>query len=177
VVFVARGEGSFTPRTVKIGRRLADRIEVVDGLKDGEQLAEGATFFLDSESQLRAGLQNYEVPSASAASSASRASALDIVFRPVPDPPTTGESQFAVAVKDASGRPLTDAEVSVQQFMPAMPTMNMPAMRSETKLPHTSDGVYRGPAQVAMAGRWEVTVSVTKNGQLLGRRQFTMSAR
>jgi RND family efflux transporter MFP subunit len=53
IVFVARGEGRFTPRTVKVGRSLGDRIEIVDGLKEGEQVAVGATFFLDSESQLR----------------------------------------------------------------------------------------------------------------------------
>ena len=177
VVFVSRGEGSFTPRTVKIGRRIGERIEVVEGLKEGEQVAEGATFFLDSESQLRAGLQNYEAPSASGATPATTASAIDIVFKSEPDPPKTGESTFMVAVKDGSGRPIIDAEVSVQQFMPAMPTMNMPAMKSETKLPHTGGGVYRGPAQVLMAGRWEVSVTVTKDGRQIGRKQFAMAAR
>ena len=71
---------------------------------------------------------------------------------------------------------MTDAEVSVQQFMPAMPTMNMPAMKSETKLQHAGSGVYRGPAQVLMAGRWDVTVTVARGGQIIGRKQFAMSA-
>jgi membrane fusion protein, copper/silver efflux system len=177
VVFVARGEGSFTPRTVKIGRRIGDRTEIIDGLEDGEQVAEGANFFLDSESQLRAGLQNYEAPSPSAASTpAGAAPAIDIVFRSNPDPPKTGESSFEVAVKDASGQPVTDADVSVLQFMPAMPTMSMPAMKSETRLPHAGGGVYRGPAQVLMAGRWDVTVTVTKSGRQIGRKQFAMTA-
>jgi len=176
IVFVSRGEGSFTPRTVKIGRRVGDRTEIIDGLKDDEQVAEGATFFIDSESQLRAGLQNYEAPATAAPSSASAASAIDIVFRSRPDPPKTGDSSFEVTVTDASGRPVTDAEVSVLQFMPAMPTMNMPAMRNETKLPHAGGGVYRGPAQVLMAGRWDVTVTVTKSGRQIGRKQFAMTA-
>jgi nitrogen fixation protein FixH len=80
-------------------------------------------------------------------------------------------------VKDANGQPVADGEVSVQLFMPAMPTMNMPAMRNETKLPHVGGGVYRGPGQVMMAGRWDVTVTVAKGGQQLGRKQLATVAR
>jgi len=177
VVFVAQGDGYFTPRPVKTGRNLGDRIEILDGVKEGEQVATGATFFLDSESQLRAGLQNYEAPKAAQGGPAAGSPTLDIVFRTQPDPPKTGESVFEVAVKDASGQPVADAEVSVQLFMPAMPTMNMPAMRNETKLPHAGGGVYRGPGQVMMAGRWDVTVTVAKGGQQLGRKQLAVAAR
>ena len=177
IVFVARGEGNFTPRTVKVGRPFGDRIQIVDGLKEGEQVATSATFFLDSESQLRAGLQNYEAPAGSGTAAPAAASNVAIEFRSQPDPPKTGESTFEVTVKDVSGKPVTDGDVSVLQFMPAMPTMNMPAMRNETKLLHAGGGVYRGPAQVMMAGRWDVTVTVTKGGQPLGRRQFAMVAK
>jgi RND family efflux transporter MFP subunit len=178
VVFVAQGEGRFTPRTVKVGRRVAERVQILDGLKEGEQVAMGATFFLDSESQLRAGLQNYETPaSAPGAQAPSAAAALQITFRSMTDPPKTGENVFVVAVKDKAGQAVADAEVSVTLFMPAMPTMNMPAMRNETKLPHVGGGVYRGPGQVLMAGRWEATVTVNKDGQRLGSRQFPLVAR
>src|SRR5688572_3157853 len=81
VVFVAQGDGYFTPRPVKTGRNLGDRIEILDGVKEGEQVATGATFFLDSESQLRAGLQNYEAPKAAQGEPAAGGPALDIVFR------------------------------------------------------------------------------------------------
>jgi hypothetical protein len=177
IVFVAQGDGYFTPRTVKIGRRSADRIEVLDGVKEGEQVATSATFFLDSESQLRAGLQNYEPPQSGQASPATDAGRLDITFRTEPDPPRTGETPLEVVVKDAKGQPVPDAEVSVLFFMPAMPTMNMPAMRNETKLPHAGGGAYRGPGQVMMAGRWDVTVTVSKAGQAIGRKQFAVTAR
>lgn len=176
VVFIAEGDGYFTPRRVKVGQRLGDRVEIVDGVKEGEQVATGATFFLDSESQLRAGLQNYERPPAAEGGPAA-GPALDITFRSQPDPPRTGETLFEVVVKDGSGQPVTDAEVTVQLFMPAMPTMNMPAMRNETKLPHVGGGVYRGPGQVMMAGRWDVTVTIVKNGQQLGRKQLAVVAR
>jgi Cu(I)/Ag(I) efflux system membrane fusion protein/cobalt-zinc-cadmium efflux system membrane fusion protein len=177
LVFVAQGDGYFTPRPVKVGRNLGDRIEIVQGVKDGEQVATGATFFLDSESQLRAGLQNYEAPAAAKGAPPAAGPIVDIAFRSQPDPPRTGESLFEVAVKDASGQPVTDGEVSVELFMPAMPTMNMPAMRNETKLPHAGGGVYRGPGQVMMAGRWDVTVAVNRGGRLIGRKQLAMVAR
>lgn len=176
-VFVAQGDGVFTPRTVKVGRHLGDRIQILGGVKEGEQVATSATFFLDSESQLRAGLQNYERPPTSAAAPAPAGPGLEIAFRPQPDPPRIGDSTFEVTVKDPAKGPVTDADVSVTLFMPAMPTMNMPAMRNETKLTHAGNGVYRGPGQMLMAGRWEATVTVTRSGQRIGSKQFAVTAR
>ena len=175
-VFVAEGDGRFTPRRVRTGSRLGDGVEIIEGLKDGEQVAASATFFLDSESQLRAGLQNYEA-AASPQGAAPPGQSLDIMFHPVTDPPKTGENVFEVTVKDVVGKPIADADVSVQLFMPAMPTMNMPAMRNEIRLPPTGGGVYRGPGQVMMTGHWEATVTVSKSGQRLGTRQFAVVAR
>ena len=175
IVFVAQGDGIFEPRKVKVGRRAGDAVEILEGLKDGEQVATGAAFFLDSESQLRASLQGYEAAPATA--SAAAPSGIQITFTTVPDPPKTGENQLEATVKDASGQPIDDADVSVQFFMPAMPTMNMPAMRSEAKLSPAGGGVYRGTGQVMMAGRWDTTVTVTRGGQRLGTKQLPVVAR
>ena len=178
IVFVAQGDGYFTPRRVRVGRNLGDRIEILDGVKEGEQVATSATFFLDSESQLRAGLDNYDASKLAPSRGPTAAGpALDITFRTNPDPPKTGDSEFEVAVKGTDGQPVVDADVAVQMFMPAMPTMNMPAMRNETKLPHVGGGVYRGMGQVLMAGHWDVTVVVSKGGQQLGRRQLALAAK
>lgn len=176
LVFVALGEGRFEPRPVKVGRRTRDAIEITSGLEEGEQVATGAAFFLDSESQLRAAVQSYQAPpeQAAAASSEQR---IDISFRAQPDPPRTGENTFEVAVRDASGQPISDADVSVTFFMAAMPTMNMPAMRNQTTLPSAGSGMYRGSGQVMMPGRWDVTVDVSRGGQRLGSRQFAVVAR
>ena len=173
LVFVAKGSGVFEPRRVKIGRRLADQIQIVDGLKEGESVATGATFFLDSESQLRAAVQGYEAPPA-AAMPAGATQQLDIAFRSAPDPPKVGENQFEVTVGDAAGKPIDDADVRLQFSMAAMPTMNMPAMRNEVKLAPAGGGVYRGTGQVLMAGRWDVTVAVMRGGQRLGARQLAV---
>jgi RND family efflux transporter MFP subunit len=175
LVFVAQGDGVFEPRTVKVGRRVGDSTEILDGLKEGEQVATGAAFFLDSESQFRASLQGYEVPPAQAAAAAP--SGAQITFRTLPDPPRIGENQLEATVKDASGTPIDKAEVSVQFYMPAMPTMNMPAMRSEAKLTAAGGGVYRGTGQVMMAGRWDATVTVTRGGQRLATKQLPVVAR
>jgi RND family efflux transporter MFP subunit len=176
LVFVAEGDGYFQPRDVKVGQRLGDRVQILEGLKAGEQVAMGATFFLDSESQLRASVGAFEPPPAMAEAAAT-GERLDIAFRSQPDPPRTGDNTLEVSVKDASGQPISDADVSVTFFMAAMPTMNMPAMRNETKLPPVGGGVYRGSGQVMMGGRWDVTVNVSKAGQRLGSRQFAVVAR
>src|SRR5580704_16224202 len=176
VVFIAQGDGRFQPQKVTIGRRLGDATEILDGLKEGEQVATGATFFLDSESQLRASLQGYEA-SATPTVGAAAPSGTQITFRTVPDPPKTGENQLEATVKDATGTPIDDAEVTVQFFMPAMPTMNMPAMKSDAKLAPAGGGVYRGSGQVMMAGRWDATVTVVRGGLRLGTKQLPVVAR
>jgi Cu(I)/Ag(I) efflux system membrane fusion protein len=52
-VFVASGK-QFEPRAVTLGLQLADRIEVREGLQEGERIAASGVFLLDSESRLRA---------------------------------------------------------------------------------------------------------------------------
>ena len=52
-VFVASGD-RFEPRPVTLGVQLADRVEIREGLKEGEQIVAAGVFLLDSESRLRA---------------------------------------------------------------------------------------------------------------------------
>ncbi len=175
LVFVAEGDGYFAPRDVTVGRRLADGIEVTSGLEAGELVASGATFFLDSESQLRAALQGLEAPVPDAADAP--AGRLAIVFRSDPDPPRAGRNGFEVSVRGEAGAPFVDGQVRVTFFMPAMPAMNMPAMRATASLAHEGGGVYRGAGNVPMAGNWQVTVDVEREGRRLGGQQFTIVAR
>lgn len=175
VVFVADGRGRFVPRDVRVGRRTADDAEILSGLTEGEQVAESATFFIDSESQLRSALHGYEPPAAADhAGSQPTASAIDIAFRSEPDPPKPGEAAFIVSAKDSSGHPVVGADVRVVLFMAAMPSMNMPALRSEVTLFPVSDGLYRGTGEVMTAGRWEVTVRLAKEGRTIASRQFAL---
>jgi Cu(I)/Ag(I) efflux system membrane fusion protein len=52
-VFVAVAD-RFEPRPVSVGVQLADRVEIREGLKEGEQIVAAGVFLLDSESRLRA---------------------------------------------------------------------------------------------------------------------------
>jgi membrane fusion protein, copper/silver efflux system len=52
-VFVAAGD-TFEPRLVTVGVQLVDRVEIRDGLREGEQIVAAGVFLLDSESRLRA---------------------------------------------------------------------------------------------------------------------------
>jgi membrane fusion protein, copper/silver efflux system len=59
VVLVAKGEGRFEPRAIKLGRRGEGYVEVTEGLKQGEEIVTSATFLIDAESNLRAALQSF----------------------------------------------------------------------------------------------------------------------
>jgi Cu(I)/Ag(I) efflux system membrane fusion protein len=52
-VFVVDGD-RFEPRAVRLGARLSDRVEVTEGLTEGERIVASGVFLLDSESRLRA---------------------------------------------------------------------------------------------------------------------------
>lgn len=53
-VFVLEGAGMLVPRVVSLGVRLDERVEVTDGLREGEQIVAAGVFLIDSESRLRA---------------------------------------------------------------------------------------------------------------------------
>jgi len=54
IVFVAHDGGHFEPRAIETGISLEGLVQVLSGLKDGEQIAQTGQFLLDSESRLRA---------------------------------------------------------------------------------------------------------------------------
>jgi RND family efflux transporter MFP subunit len=53
-VFVDRGNGAFEPRRVETGWRIGDDVEVTKGLAAGERIVIAGTFFVDSESRMKA---------------------------------------------------------------------------------------------------------------------------
>ncbi|HEX2354661.1 MAG: efflux RND transporter periplasmic adaptor subunit [Hyphomicrobiales bacterium] len=64
VVLIAKGEGRFEPRPVKIGVRGDGYVEVLEGVSKGEEVVTSATFLIDAESNLRAALQAFTQPEA-----------------------------------------------------------------------------------------------------------------
>ena len=57
LVFVNRGDGRFVPREVRVGARGDSLVEIVLGLKPGDEVVASATYLLDSESNLAAAIQ------------------------------------------------------------------------------------------------------------------------
>jgi RND family efflux transporter MFP subunit len=56
IAFVDRGNGYLEPRELKIGARLADEFQVLEGLAEGERVVTSGNFLVDSESKLKAAL-------------------------------------------------------------------------------------------------------------------------
>lgn len=53
IVYVDKGQGYFEPRQVRAGMSGERLVEIVEGLEEGEMVAESGTFLLDSEAQLK----------------------------------------------------------------------------------------------------------------------------
>ena len=100
---------------------------------------------------------------------------LDIMLMK-PTAAKTGDNAFEVMVKDAAGKPVTDADVSVMFYMAAMPAMKMPEMKNTVTLKHQKDGTYTGTGQVMMAGKWDATVMVKRGGKEIGSKKFPVTA-
>jgi RND family efflux transporter MFP subunit len=197
---LALADGYFEPRTIEVGEPVDAFYPVLAGLQRGDRVVTSAQFLIDSETNLQAAMQAMAgmpgmetaalapgpagvgreggaTPAQTPAPQSSPAARLDIVFRSQPNPPEVGSNTFEVLVKDAEGRAVMDADVRIAIFMPAMPSMGMPAMRSSAAPSHVADGTYRGTGQVPMAGTWQVTVTVSRNGQPLGTRRLTIVVR
>ncbi|WP_455387857.1 efflux RND transporter periplasmic adaptor subunit [Petrachloros mirabilis] len=54
LLFIHHGGGQLEWRSVKLGAKAGDWVEVKEGLKEGEHVVTGANFLIDSESQLKA---------------------------------------------------------------------------------------------------------------------------
>ena len=59
LVIVRRGEGTFEPRTVKLGRRADGYVEAREGVRDGDTVVVSANFLIDAESNLKAALSGF----------------------------------------------------------------------------------------------------------------------
>lgn len=59
VVLVALDHGKFKPQPVKLGLRGQDKVEVLEGLKEGDKVVVAANFLIDAESNLKAALGSF----------------------------------------------------------------------------------------------------------------------
>jgi Cu(I)/Ag(I) efflux system membrane fusion protein len=181
VVFLDKGEGRFEPAEVKIGNKFDGYYEVLAGLSPGERILASASFLLDSESRLKEamgamagmpGMDMGNMPAAAAQTTEKKVADLVLSLETLPSKPQVGENVLRVRVRDAKGNPIRDATVS---FLAAM---NMPGMAPVKATPkHTQDGIYEAPLNFAMAGTWDITVSVQRAGQKAVQEKFTITAK
>ena len=57
-VILDKGEGRFEPREVKTGRRGEGRVEISEGVVDGDRVVTSANFLIDAESNLKTALRS-----------------------------------------------------------------------------------------------------------------------
>jgi nitrogen fixation protein FixH len=94
--------------------------------------------------------------------------------RPAPTALKAGKNDLEVVVKAPSGKPVDNADVSVEFLMPR--TEARAEMRNEIKLRSAREGTYIGSGDVTMPGKWKVTIIVRQEGKEVARKKMTVTA-
>jgi Cu(I)/Ag(I) efflux system membrane fusion protein len=180
-VYVAKDDGEFEGRQVQLGPAGTDYYPVLAGLREGERIVSQGSFLIDSQTRITGGMtgmfggskefDHAQAEHGQADQGRAQAPAvhqIKFTFRSDPETPRgNSDATLHVTVLDASGKPVTDAQVKVTLIMPAMPAMGMGEMRAASDLTWKGSD-YTGKIKVPTAGSWNVEVSVSRNGQLLG---------
>ena len=93
-----------------------------------------------------------------------------------PSPAQKGSNTIRVKLTDPAGKPISGAQVTVTFFMAAMPTMNMPEMKTVIKGVDKDRGMYEGKGELGSGGIWEVTITAQRNGQTIATKKLTVKA-
>jgi len=182
VVFLDKGEGRFQPAEVRLGGKFDGYYEVLSGLSPGEQIIASASFLLDSESRLKeamgamAGMPGMEMGEGgkTAATKESprekKSGELTLALDTQPAKPKAGEITLRLRIQDSKGKSVQDAKVG---FTSAMTMPGMAATKAEGK--HSKEGFYEAKVNLAMAGTWEISVSIQRPGRKEVREKFTVA--
>ena len=93
-----------------------------------------------------------------------------------PSPAQKGANTVRVKLADQTGQPISGAEVTVTFFMPAMPSMNMEAMKTVIKGADMGGGMYEGKGDLGSPGMWQVTITAKQNGETIATKKLTAKA-
>ncbi|OGA37343.1 MAG: efflux transporter periplasmic adaptor subunit [Betaproteobacteria bacterium RIFCSPLOWO2_12_FULL_62_13b] len=143
IVLVQRGEGLFEPRSVKLGMYADGYVEVLEGVKAGDNVVVSANFLIDSESNLKAALSTFGAPARSDVKSAAA---------PGASPPTHNAQGIVRAVDPQTGKVNIEHGPIASLKWPAM-TMDF-QVKDQTLLKGVTPGqavqfelVQEGPGQ------------------------------
>ncbi len=184
IVYVAKGNGEFEGREVQLGMPGNDYYPVLSGVKEGERIVSQGNFLIDSQTRISGGMTGLyggskEFDHGQADQGQAQApvvSQMKLTFRCDPQTPRgNSDATLHVTALEASGRPVSDAEIKVTLIMPAMPAMGMAEMRASTALTWKGSE-YVGTIKVPSAGSWNVEVNASRNGQLLGSYRARLNA-
>ncbi len=78
-------------------------------------------------------------------------------------PPAVGDNQIEIEVKDAKGRPVTDAKILVNYYMPPMPRMVPMNYVTDAKLKGEK---YRAKMNFIMSGPWIIAIKISHAGKI-----------
>ena len=184
VVFLDKGDGRFAPAEVKLGGKYDNYYEVLAGVSPGERIIASASFLLDSESRLTeamgamAGMAGHGEMKGTETKAPPKAGPQEKKVQDVtltlatqPEKPKAGENVVRLKLTDKSGQIIKDAQVS---FVFNMTMPGMVPSKGEGKL--SKDGFYETKTNLAMAGQWEVTVTIRRPGQKEIQEKFSVTA-
>jgi len=78
------------------------------------------------------------------------------------NPPIIGDNPIEIEIRGAGGKPVTDAKVFINYYMPPMPRMAPMNYVIDTKLKGEK---YRAVMNFIMSGPWIIAVKITSGGK------------
>ena len=86
---------------------------------------------------------------------------LNVTLALTPYPPVGFQpANYEVTLKDDAGQAISDASITLDLTMPAMP---MPSNKVEAK--YTDNGLYKGAGRFTMRGLWRIVVIIQRGGE------------
>jgi RND family efflux transporter MFP subunit len=175
IVYLAKKNGIFEGTEVRVGPPSDQYYPILAGLKEGYRVVTQGNFLIDSQTRITGGMAGL-FGGSKQFESGQEAAAIRYGFRADPASPKGGSNATVhVTMQDASGKPVTDAEVKIALVMPAMPAMSMPETRSAADLAWSGSD-YAGTVKVPSSGSWNVEIEARRNGQLLGTYRSRLAA-
>ena len=77
--------------------------------------------------------------------------------------PILGDNRIEISVKEMSGRPVTEALILVNYYMPPMPRMAPMNFRTNAK---PKGNKYQADMKLIMNGPWIIAVKISANGKM-----------